>query len=257
MPSSEPSSMPSSMPSSLPSSEPSFEPSVTPSSVPTMGPSSMPSAMSSSIPSLKPSSMPSLEPSLLPSAMPSSLPSKPLPSDELTTYGWTNYINEHDGILDFKASHNGNIGVISGVSSTHDNHYEDRRFKFKVSVPVTYARLIDTAKFVHSSYDEEVYVSCPKDMALTHIWSKHDDHYEDRIWRHTCGKFEGWQVDMCHWEADYVNGYDEDVNFVCSDEGASNNRIIAGVKSIHDNHYEDRIFKYKCCTMKRAPLPPY
>ena len=40
----------------------------------------------------------------------------------------TEYVNDWDEVIAFQCSHN---GYITGIDSYHDNHVEDRRFKFR------------------------------------------------------------------------------------------------------------------------------
>lgn len=179
---------------------------------------------------------------------------QPLPSNKMSTSSLSKYINQMDGTLEYKASSNGKRGAISGIYSIHDSHFEDRRFKFKTSVPESGGDLILEQKSGNvNAYDQKSRIVCPKDMALTYIRSTHDSHHEDRSWSYKCGKFDGWQVEQCYW-TDYINEYDKELEFQCPTIG-NPNMVFAGLISVHDNHREDRVFKFKCCRMAIAPLP--
>jgi len=176
---------------------------------------------------------------------------QPKPSDKLTKSPLTNnYWNRWDGKLEYDAKHNGKRAAVSSMSSTHNNNYEDRRFKFRVTVPEGYTSFSEKRVGVTNSYNAESHVECPDNWALTSITSIHSNHYEDRKWSYKCGKFGGWHVGECNWTG-WVNDYDEQFTYDCPGE-----KVMGGMNSIHSNYYQDRIFRFKCCKMTKATLPP-
>ncbi|XP_064616766.1 hemagglutinin/amebocyte aggregation factor-like [Liolophura sinensis] len=52
----------------------------------------------------------------------------------------------------------------------------------------------------------------------------------------------------CQWYND-VNEMDQLLAFRCP-----TNQVIAGVKSRHDNHHEDRVFGFRCCELVERKL---
>ena len=176
---------------------------------------------------------------------------QPKPSDKLTKSPLTNYWNNQwDGRLEYYAKYNDKRAAVSSMSSTHNNDYEDRRFKFRVTVPEGDTSLTERPFGNINSYNEDSSVDCPPNWALTYIASSHSNYYEDRKWSYKCGNFRGWHVGECNWTG-WVNDYDKTFTFDCPGE-----KVMGGMKSVHSNYYQDRIFKFKCCKMTKAPLPP-
>ena len=46
----------------------------------------------------------------------------------------------------------------------------------------------------------------------------------------------------CEMTKDFVNAYDKGLEYTCPD-----NKVLAGVSSVHNNVKEDRRWKFKCC----------
>ena len=42
--------------------------------------------------------------------------------------------------------------------------------------------------------------------------------------------------------SDFVNDWDQPVTYQCPNDG-----FLTGIKSVHNNQFEDRRFKYQCC----------
>jgi len=99
-----------------------------------------------------------------------------------------------------------------------------------------------------NQYDNKLNFRCPKGGHITQIESRHDNHREDRIWKYECG--EGLVINAlrCSWTG-FVNWWDATMNFKCP-----HNKVISGVYSYHDNHREDRRWKFLCCPMKNRKL---
>ncbi|XP_076462853.1 hemagglutinin/amebocyte aggregation factor-like [Babylonia areolata] len=95
-------------------------------------------------------------------------------------------------------------------------------------------------------YDERFDFACPKGQFLRHIASQHRDDKEDRIFALSCTKIPNGMHSArgckCSW-TDYVNTFDEAQAYQCPGEG-----YLAGMGSYHHNSYEDRRFRFYCCT---------
>ncbi len=98
-----------------------------------------------------------------------------------------------------------------------------------------------------NKWDGHHKIECPTGEGLYKVESRHDNYYEDRIFDYDC-RAVGSSSDVytCEW-TDYVNKYDESFSFQCP----WNNQFLAGTESQHSNYYEDRRFKFRCCSGKR------
>lgn len=96
------------------------------------------------------------------------------------------------------------------------------------------------ASYWQNDWDKPHSHQCPNNEHVTRIESIHTNPTEDRRWKVTCG---GNVVDdgTCSWTAD-INKMDETIYFMCGDD-----RVIAGMGSYHDNRFEDRRYKFRCC----------
>ncbi|KAL3879502.1 hypothetical protein ACJMK2_031798 [Sinanodonta woodiana] len=101
--------------------------------------------------------------------------------------------------------------------------------------------------FVFSNaMDGDMNFQCPPHKYISYVGGHHDNSYEDRQYEFRCTTVPFAEASLaqetCDWTASYVNNFDEPVIFECS-----NNGYLSGVHSVHDNHYEDRRFKFYCC----------
>lgn len=97
---------------------------------------------------------------------------------------------------------------------------------------------------VHSwvnDYDQPFTFTCPQHQSIQRVVSHHDNHREDRVFDFTCSNYEDSKFDSCYW-TEYVNDFDQPVIFQCPHGG-----VLNGVSSYHDNHREDRRFRFYCC----------
>ncbi|CAG5128367.1 unnamed protein product [Candidula unifasciata] len=93
-----------------------------------------------------------------------------------------------------------------------------------------------------TEYDQHFKIECPDQQIIKSLESQHDNKYEDRVWNMICALATNEiRIGACEWSG-YVNNYDELLEYQCADE-----RIIAGIESIHENAYEDRKYSFKCC----------
>ncbi|GFR94794.1 hemagglutinin/amebocyte aggregation factor [Elysia marginata] len=91
--------------------------------------------------------------------------------------------------------------------------------------------------------DHNLNFECPAGEVIKSIYSVHDDSTQDRRFKFGCGpppkKVEPIK---CEWTEGFVNHWDGPVMFMCPP-----NHLVAGVSSVHDNNYQDRRMKFKCC----------
>ncbi|XP_031550729.1 hemagglutinin/amebocyte aggregation factor-like [Actinia tenebrosa] len=91
-----------------------------------------------------------------------------------------------------------------------------------------------------NTWDHEFTFTCPPGQAMTEFRSMYSNCHWDRVFRFKCKKnivAKG----RCHW-SHYVNNFDDPIAFKCPLSG-----FITGISSKHDNHYEDRRFRFRCC----------
>uniref|UniRef100_K1R0B1 Hemagglutinin/amebocyte aggregation factor n=1 Tax=Magallana gigas TaxID=29159 RepID=K1R0B1_MAGGI len=92
-----------------------------------------------------------------------------------------------------------------------------------------------------NDYDHPFTFTCPQHQSIQRVVSHHDNHKEDRVFDFTCSNYEDSKFDSCYW-TEYVNDFDQPVIFQCPHGG-----VLNGVSSYHDNHREDRRFRFYCC----------
>ena len=155
------------------------------------------------------------------------------------------YVNDYDGALDNGQSSR----FVNGMSSSHENWYEDRLFKWRYcrqsdgSVPAFTTKIVLTT----TGYDESWTRSCENEnnghSAIIGGTSTHDNTYEDRIWTFECGNLDTslFSLTDCYWSGS-LNSYDNTFSYDCA-----NNGVVRAIHSKHDNYYEDRIWEFECC----------
>ncbi|KAH9496546.1 hypothetical protein Btru_017232 [Bulinus truncatus] len=92
----------------------------------------------------------------------------------------TDYVNEFDKPVSFTCR---DQHVITGIASYNDDYYKDRRFKFTCcavnSWPLSGCYPTDFL----NAFDKPLTLNVPNDQGIKHIYSEHDNYYEDRKWR--------------------------------------------------------------------------
>ncbi|CAL1530397.1 unnamed protein product [Lymnaea stagnalis] len=88
--------------------------------------------------------------------------------------------------------------------------------------------------------DQPFDFECPPGSIISYISSVHDNRYEGRRWELLCRA--AGNTHPC--EDSYVNTFDNPVSFKCPGD-----KVLAGVKSYHDDSYDDRRFIFQCCAM--------
>jgi len=157
---------------------------------------------------------------------------------------WTDWENSWDRALEFEA---GVDGMITGIYSVHHNTYEDRRWKLRFG----HANGLDCHEQSwtgwKNSWDATLYFSCPSNQVLHGIESYHENSNEDRRWKFQCCKVSsGVSVLRQGWSC-YVNDWDGELSYNCP---ASDQAIVA-VSSYHDDHREDRKWKFQCGKLRK------
>lgn len=90
-----------------------------------------------------------------------------------------------------------------------------------------------------TSYDAPWHRECPQGHSISRLESWHNNFYEDRIWTITClanGKIGTKE----RWSGSWTT-YDHPFRHQC---GGS--EVLAGMKSVHSNWYEDRRWQFMC-----------
>lgn len=133
--------------------------------------------------------------------------------------------------------------------SQHSNHHEDRWFEFKkLNLQGSGSRIIKKSGF--NDYDRSIDHTCDRDSVIVGIISHHHNHAEDRKFDISCGAYQYYKWEdssLCEWTKQ--NSLDGTLDAKCSNFGL--NFAIAGMKSQHSNHHEDRWFQFFCCPLKR------
>ncbi|XP_028401918.1 hemagglutinin/amebocyte aggregation factor-like [Dendronephthya gigantea] len=131
---------------------------------------------------------------------------------------------------------------ISGITSFHSNHHEDRSWSFqcrhnrKITPSCVWSGWVN-------SYDNELLFQCPYKGVISGVHSKHNNHHEDRLFDFLCCSTKAKWLSNCRWTG-YVNTWDGSMNYV-----VPWNYVLVGAKSHHNNRREDRIWQYRVCEL--------
>jgi len=91
---------------------------------------------------------------------------------------WTDWVNGWDAQLRYICPNN---GYIVGLHSYHDNHREDRRWK--IACCEVSAGLEDCRWRTLNGWDSYMNYNVDKGRVINGLFSWHDNHREDRIWK--------------------------------------------------------------------------
>ncbi|KAL1257196.1 hypothetical protein QQF64_012741 [Cirrhinus molitorella] len=91
---------------------------------------------------------------------------------------WTSYINNFDQVLFFECPAQ---QVVAGMSSYHNNNYEDRRWQFYCCKSMFNSANCHWTSYVNS-FDEYFHWTVPNQNVLTGVHSYHQNNVEDRRW---------------------------------------------------------------------------
>lgn len=133
-----------------------------------------------------------------------------------------------------------NTYTISRISSYHSNFYEDRRFSISCKTTFnSYPQCYESGWV--NNFDQYFSYTCPNNYAIAGMVSYHNNNYEDRRFQFRCCGDSSLRYTYCYWTS-YLNNFDEYF------EWSSDSRtFLAGVSSYHDNHHEDRRFRFYVC----------
>jgi len=144
--------------------------------------------------------------------------------------------------------------VFVGMYSVHDNHKEDRRFKFYQSAHGSSATGCYWTG--ETGWDAEWTLAANQGSAITGLWSRHDNHKEDRIFKlrfcqivSTAAASAAPTQSAPVWTG-FVNSYDQEVNWV-----GGNGYVMTGIHSKHHNSYEDRLWDFQSSSMLTSTTP--
>jgi len=152
------------------------------------------------------------------------------------------YANSYDGDMTYYA---GSKRMIVGFYSKHDNHKEDRIWRFYTGTASEVSCSEKGWTVWVNRYDYHLDFSCANNQALYGVHSKHDNHKEDRMWKFKCcdvGSFASMRYG--DWTS-YRNNWDDNLDYECE----KLNEVIVGIKSDHDNHREDRRWYFRCAEL--------
>jgi len=168
----------------------------------------------------------------------------------LVDVGLTSYLNSWDGVLDFTCEDD---EVLIGMDSVHDNQKEDRRYAALCARLVWDEGVTFSSKWSGwvNSLDGYLQFQPGYCDVITGLYSVHDNSKEDRRWKFAYGNTlrEGSSIarsgHYCYpaksWSW-WKNPFDGVLNFNCP-----KNTLLHAISSFHDNRYEDRKWRFKCC----------
>ncbi|GFN99551.1 hemagglutinin/amebocyte aggregation factor [Plakobranchus ocellatus] len=138
------------------------------------------------------------------------------------------------------ACHQGEI--LKSLYSVHNNHKEDRRWKFSCGAAPGGASPQTCYWTGYENYwDEPMSFQCPSDYVLAGLQSYHSNKREDRRFRFKCCKDSGFRTYSCGMTS-YINDWDKVLDYK-----VPNGHVLTGVSSYHSNHREDRRYKFMIC----------
>lgn len=128
----------------------------------------------------------------------------------------------------------GSRGAITYVESYHDNHREDRRWRWCCNFHIAPTNMHCYWTGYVNNWDQLLHFECRANYMISGVSSYHDNRREDRRWRFKCCKDPNLKryISARRWTG-YVNGWDGHLRFHVS--GAN---IITGAISVHDNRRE-------------------
>lgn len=136
-----------------------------------------------------------------------------------------------------RVSFGAKIGAINMADNETNPKYDDR-----VIIPGIGTSCED------NEYDGAQYCLCPPGERVSYFYSVHDNHKEDRKWTLKCEPIladRPFPSDLDIFES-HENGWDEAHYWNPDENSLQPNSFLVGMKSVHDNHHEDRkyVFSY-------------
>lgn len=95
-----------------------------------------------------------------------------------------------------------------------------------------------------NSFDGNLHVYCNRyhGEALSRVQSYYSSHHNDRRWHWYCRRIPGvTHLSHCYWTSE-VNYWDAPLGYNCNKD-----YVMTGVSSHHNNHREDRRWRFQCC----------
>jgi len=133
-------------------------------------------------------------------------------------------------------------GIITGMNSVHSSSRGDRKWRFYYTIPFGFA--CRGQRFYNGGgADYPMNFKCPTNHAISAIESRYDWRTNDRSWRFWCCELKGRTYDEVRLTGD-LNSYGGPMDFKCS-----SSEVLVGLKSRHNNQYEDRIWQARCATL--------
>jgi len=138
----------------------------------------------------------------------------------------------------------GNDQALVRIISVHNNRKEDRVWTYYCSKG--YSLNDGTAAWSGyvNNWDAVLNYVCPNQKIITGFYSYHHNWKEDRRWRIRCTSSNKKHTN-CRWTG-YVNNWDGRMDYRLS----NTNQVITGVYSHHNNHKEDRLWKFRVCNLQ-------
>ena len=119
------------------------------------------------------------------------------------------------------------------VRSEHHDGAEDRIWQWDCKEVTEISRSCYTTGYINS-FDELILFQCDTDYVMAGVHSYHDNGAEDRRWKFTCCRAEGYYTKNCQL-SDYLNDWDAAIDYSV---GSTSSRVFVGAFSEHSNPYE-------------------
>jgi len=152
------------------------------------------------------------------------------------------YQNDYDGDMRFNSGFMKDQ-ILTGMWSTHNNHHEDRRWRFYYGSASGVQCFRQRWTSYMNSFDGNLDFTCGTNQALSGISSYHKNKNEDRRWKFQCCKVKPYDLHS-EYTTSYINSWDGRLDFKCG-----LNQVLVGVKSHHNNGREDRLWQARCATL--------
>ena len=98
-----------------------------------------------------------------------------------------------------------------------------------------------SAEGYQNNFDQPLHVDCQSKKALSGVRSIYSTPHRDRRFQFLCQSITSYSFSKCFWTG-YENQWDQPLLFQCPTD-----HVMSGVKSVHNNHREDRLWRFKCC----------
>ena len=152
---------------------------------------------------------------------------------------WSLTQNAFDRQLDFKCGSN---QAMSGIWSYHNNHHEDRRWKFQCCALQGRTLYRERLTSDINDWDAQINFKCGSTEVLVGLKSRHSNKREDRIWQARCATLRGGghvvNGIVGQYTTYYVNGWDGKLDY-----SVKKGYVFTGLASKHHNRREDRRFR--------------